>query len=38
MNGVEGVQKNRLLKPHLIIMDLSMPQMSGIEAAGSGLF
>ena len=33
MNGVEGVQKNRLLKPHLIIMDLSMPQMSGIEAA-----
>ncbi len=33
MNGVEGVQKNRLLKPHLIIMDFSMPQMSGIEAA-----
>jgi len=33
MDGVEGVQKNRLLKPHLIIMDLSMPQMSGIEAA-----
>jgi DNA-binding NarL/FixJ family response regulator len=33
MDGVEGVQKNRLLKPHLIIMDLSMPQMSGIDAA-----
>src|SRR5712691_2872089 len=33
MDGMEGVQKNRLLKPHLIVMDLSMPQMSGIEAA-----
>lgn len=33
VDGLEGVQKNRLLKPHLIIMDLSMPRMSGIEAA-----
>jgi NarL family two-component system response regulator LiaR len=33
MDGVEGVQKNRLLKPHLIIMDLSMPRMSGMDAA-----
>lgn len=32
-DGMEGVEKNRLLKPHLIIMDLSMPRMSGIEAA-----
>lgn len=33
VGGMEGVQKNRLLKPHLVIMDLSMPRMSGIEAA-----
>ena len=32
IDGLEGVQKNRLLKPDLIIMDLSMPHMSGIEA------
>ena len=32
-NGTEGIEKNRLLKPHLIIMDLSMPRMSGIAAA-----
>lgn len=33
VNGEDGVHKNRLLKPHFIIMDLSMPRMSGIEAA-----
>lgn len=33
VNGIDGVQKNRVLKPHVIIMDLSMPRMSGIEAA-----
>jgi DNA-binding NarL/FixJ family response regulator len=33
LDGMEGVQKNRLFKPHLIIIDLSMPRMSGIEAA-----
>ena len=33
LDGMEGVQKNRLLQPNLIIMDLSMPRMSGIEAA-----
>lgn len=32
-NGVEAIQKNRLLVPQLIVMDLSMPSMSGIEAA-----
>lgn len=32
-DGIEGVEKNRLLKPHVIIMDQSMPRMSGIEAA-----
>lgn len=33
VDGVEGVEKNRLLSPHLIIMDLSMPRMTGLEAA-----
>ena len=32
-NGVEAVKKNRLLAPQLIVMDLSMPYMTGIEAA-----
>jgi DNA-binding NarL/FixJ family response regulator len=32
LDGLDGVQKNRLLKPDLIIMDLSMPHMSGLEA------
>lgn len=32
-NGIEAVQKNRLLVPQLIVMDLTMPHMSGIEAA-----
>lgn len=32
-DGMEAVQKNRVLKPHVIIMDQSMPRMSGIEAA-----
>jgi DNA-binding NarL/FixJ family response regulator len=32
VDGLEGIQMNRLLKPDLIIMDLSMPHMSGIEA------
>ena len=33
VDGIEGIQKNRLLSPDLILMDLSMPRMSGIEAA-----
>lgn len=32
-NGIEAIKKNRLLAPQLILMDLSMPRMSGIEAA-----
>lgn len=33
VDGSEGVQKNRALTPHLIVMDMSMPCMTGIEAA-----
>lgn len=32
-NGMEAVKKNRLLVPQVIVMDLSMPYMTGIEAA-----
>lgn len=32
-DGLEGVQKCRLLSPTLVIMDLAMPQMNGLEAA-----
>jgi DNA-binding NarL/FixJ family response regulator len=33
VNGVEAVEKAGALQPDLIILDLSMPQMNGIEAA-----
>ena len=33
VDGLDGVAQNRLLAPHLIIMDLCMPRMAGIEAA-----
>jgi CheY-like chemotaxis protein len=32
-NGAEGVRKAKELKPSLIILDLSMPVMNGLEAA-----
>jgi CheY-like chemotaxis protein len=32
-NGAEGVRKAQELKPSLIILDLSMPVMNGLEAA-----
>ena len=32
INGVEAVEKARSLRPDLILMDISMPQMNGIEA------
>ena len=32
-NGVEAVDKANALQPDLIILDLSMPHMNGIEAA-----
>jgi len=31
-NGVEGVKKAQKQKPHLIILDVMMPEMDGIEA------
>lgn len=35
VDGVEAIQKNRQLSPQLIVMDLSMPRMSGLEAASA---
>lgn len=31
-NGVEGVKKAKILKPDLILLDIMMPEMDGIEA------
>jgi DNA-binding NarL/FixJ family response regulator len=33
VDGLDAIQKAQDLKPDLIILDLSMPRMSGIEAA-----
>jgi CheY-like chemotaxis protein len=32
-NGVEAIKKAKELRPDLVIMDLAMPQMNGVEAA-----
>lgn len=32
-NGVEAIEMAQLLRPDLILLDLSMPMMNGIEAA-----
>lgn len=32
-DGVEGIEKARRLNPDLVIMDFSMPRMTGLEAA-----
>lgn len=32
-NGREGIEKAKLLKPDLIVLDQSMPEMNGLEAA-----
>jgi len=34
-DGVEGIEKALLLKPDLIVLDLSMPRMGGMEAAAA---
>lgn len=31
-NGIEAIDQARLLKPELILMDVNMPQMNGLEA------
>ena len=33
VDGADGVEKSRLLRPHVIVVDFSMPHMNGIEAA-----
>lgn len=33
-NGVEGVAKAKKKQPHLVILDVMMPEMDGIEACG----
>lgn len=32
-NGVEGIEKAIALRPDLVVMDLAMPLMNGLEAA-----
>jgi DNA-binding NarL/FixJ family response regulator len=32
-NGTEAVEKAKLLKPDLVLLDLAMPEMNGAEAA-----
>lgn len=32
MDGLEAVEKAKLLRPDLIIMDISMPRMDGVQA------
>jgi len=33
-NGIEAVKKAKEIKPHLILLDVMMPEMDGIEACG----
>jgi DNA-binding NarL/FixJ family response regulator len=33
IDGVDAIEKTRNLKPDLIILDLSMPRMNGLETA-----
>ncbi len=32
-NGLEAIEKTQQLKPDIILLDISMPEMSGLEAA-----
>jgi DNA-binding NarL/FixJ family response regulator len=33
VNGLEAVEKAKMLKPDLVLLDLAMPEMNGAEAA-----
>jgi two-component system, NarL family, vancomycin resistance associated response regulator VraR len=33
VDGVDGIEKAKALKPDLVLLDLVMPQMNGVEAA-----
>src|ERR1700689_5320968 len=33
VDGVDAIEKARSLKPDLIVLDLAMPRMNGVEAA-----
>jgi DNA-binding NarL/FixJ family response regulator len=33
VNGVDAIEKARELKPDLVVLDLAMPRMNGVEAA-----
>ncbi len=33
-NGKQAIEKAKTLQPHIILMDINMPEMNGIEAAG----
>jgi DNA-binding NarL/FixJ family response regulator len=33
VDGIDAIEKHRLLKPRLVVMDVSMPAMNGLDAS-----